>query len=462
LATTLIEQHDKVGGMCTGWQRKGYHFEGAVHWLTGSNPNTELNRLWRETGALASDFPVRYDEVFFSVEHDGHIINLYRDIQRTAREMSAFSPADSAALKRLVKEVHTARRIQMPITNIKGLKAANPARPSAGLLLGMLPALPLMARLGKTSTRDYLAAFQHPALRQALTIVPPEYNATSLIFTLATLDGGDGGFPEGGSLGMAGRMQACFEQLGGQLLLKRKVQRVLVQNATATGVQLDGGETLLAAAVVVAQETHAALQQLFDAPPQDAWLEEVCQAKNSACTFISIGVEAEIPATPLWQLDEPLTHAGQKVEELALNSYLDYPGYAPSGCTALTTALMGDTYEFWQQARAEGRYEQEKQRLAEQLSRALCQRFGLSPSQIAVLDIATPLTYERYTGAWHGAWMTPVEPGGKMATYSGECEISGLFFAGHRLMPPGGMPGAVATGRQAAQLVCRHLDAEFV
>ena len=43
---TLCEQHSIAGGMCTSWKRKGYLFEGAVHWLTGSNPKTELYQLW--------------------------------------------------------------------------------------------------------------------------------------------------------------------------------------------------------------------------------------------------------------------------------------------------------------------------------------------------------------------------------------------------------------------------------
>jgi len=43
---TLYEQHSIAGGMCTSWKRKGYLFEGAVHWLTGSSPKTELYQLW--------------------------------------------------------------------------------------------------------------------------------------------------------------------------------------------------------------------------------------------------------------------------------------------------------------------------------------------------------------------------------------------------------------------------------
>jgi phytoene dehydrogenase-like protein len=42
---TLCEQHSIVGGMCTSWRRKGYLFEGAIHWLTGSSPKTQLYQM---------------------------------------------------------------------------------------------------------------------------------------------------------------------------------------------------------------------------------------------------------------------------------------------------------------------------------------------------------------------------------------------------------------------------------
>jgi len=38
---------------------------------------------------------------------------------------------------------------------------------------------------------------------------------------------------------------------------------------------------------------------------------------------------------------------------------------------------------------------------------------------------------------------------------------SGVYFAGHRIMSPGGLPVAVFTGRQAAQMVCKRFDMVF-
>lgn len=33
---TIFELHDLPGGLCTAWERKGYVFDGCIHYLFGS------------------------------------------------------------------------------------------------------------------------------------------------------------------------------------------------------------------------------------------------------------------------------------------------------------------------------------------------------------------------------------------------------------------------------------------
>lgn len=459
---TLIEQHSIVGGMCTSWKRKGYLFEGGMHWLTGSNPKTAAYQMWKDIGALDESVPVLLNDPFCSVEWEGQIIDLYRDIDKTAEHLRMISPVDEPQLRQLVKDVKAASKMQMPVFDIKGLKSENPKRMSMGFLFKMLPAILVMGRLDKITCADFTMRFKHPGIQRLLSIVPDEYTASSLIFTLATLHTGDGGYPEGGSLPMVHRMAKKFTDLGGKLMLNTQVQRVNIHDDKATGVTLTTG-TLDADAVIVTQETVAALDCLFDTPPQDAWLTELRNnVKPAVCTFVSVGIRAEIPASPEWKLKEPILYAGKTITDLGFYNYTGYEGYAPKGSTALTTALISDTYDFWKQAKDSGRYETEKQALADQISRAICLKYPQADGNIEVIDIATPLTYERYTGAYHGSWMSVTEPGDKMKQYPGDCKsTSGLYFAGHRLIMPGGLPSAVASGRKAAQMICRQFNVTF-
>ena len=464
LDVTLIEQHSISGGMCTSWKRKGYLFEGAMHWLTGSSPKTSLNKIWRDTGALSDDVAVSYGEPFRSVEFGEKTLNVYRNIDKTAQQLRSMSPEDEPLIRRLVKDVKALSKMQAPVFDIKGVKSKNPEPMTPGFFFSMMPAFPTLNRLSKMSCRAYTERFSNPGIQRLLRIVPENYNATSLIFTLASLNAGDGGHPQGGSLAMVSRMEKKFLDLGGELLLNTEVKKVNIENGVATGVTLSD-KTLLADAVVVTQETISALDKLFDVPPSDPWIKTLRKAvKPTVCTFISIGVRAKLPENilPQWKLSTPITYAGRQEEYLSFNSYSGADGYAPDGCTAITTALMGDTYDFWKKAKDEDRYKDEKRAIADQISNALCEKYPQAKGNIEIIDIATPLTYERYTGAYHGSWMTDVEVGDKMTNYPATVEeTQGLYFAGHRLTPPGGLPTAAASGRTAAQHVCKQFDVVF-
>lgn len=459
---TILEQHSIVGGMCTSWKRKGYLFEGAMHWVTGSSPKTEVYGLWADTGAVGEDVPVLLQDSFRSIEWKGQTLHLYRDINKTAEALAALSPEDEKPLRRLARDVKAAVKMTMPIVDIKGVKMKNPKYMGFGFLLKVLPAMVAIGKYGKISCAEFVKTFKHPAIKRLLSFITDDYAATAIVSTLATLHAGDGGYLEGGSLPMVHRMAKTFTGLGGKLMLNTHVKKVCIENGRACGVTTEN-EIFTADAVVVTQETIAALDKLFDSPPGDAWLKNLRENTTPAvCTYVSIGVRTELPdhMLPEWELETPITYAGQTLHTFGFYSYRKY---APAGGTALTTALMADTYDFWKKAKEEGRYETEKQTLGDQIVRALCSKYPECNGKIEVVDIATPLTYERYTGAFRGSWMGIMKPGARSALmYPGYSEsISGLYFAGHRMMLPGGLPVALASGRTAAQLVCRQFGVAF-
>ena len=461
---TLCEQKHSAGGVCTSWKRKGYLFEGAVHWLTGSSQKTELYKIWEETGALNNNVKVYTPDVFHAVEWNGQIINLYRNIEKTAEYLTAISPNDAKRLRQLVNDVKALTALQMQVLDIKGLKTQNPKRMKLWDMIKLLPVFPKLLRLNILSCKEYAEKFEHQGIQDLFRVLWEDYSAVCLIATLSSLDYGDGGYPEGGSLAMVDGMVKTFKDLGGELLLKTKVKKVNIENGAVTGVDLEN-KTLAADAVIVTQETIAAVEQLFDAPLNDVWLNDLRKnIKSEVCTFVGVGIRAKISQTPIpvWKLDEPIVYADKTVTEMFFNNYAVFEGYAPEGCTTLTSILLGDTYNFWKKAKEEGRYEEEKSKLADQIRRVICQKFPQAEGKIEVIDIATPLTYERYTGAYHGSWMSITGAKDKMKTYPGYSKsVKGLYFAGHRLMPPGGLPVALSTGRTAAQMVCRQFKMMF-
>ena len=76
-------------------------------------------------------------------------------------------------------------------------------------------------------------------------------------------------------------------------------------------------------------------------------------------------------------------------------------------------------------------------------------------------DVATPITWERYTGNWRGAyegWMFGAYEGNMKKTLPG---LDNFFMAGQWVNPGGGMPTAVMSGNHTIQLICKKDKKEF-
>jgi phytoene dehydrogenase-like protein len=257
-----------------------------------------------------------------------------------------------------------------------------------------------------------------------------------------------------------------FTGSGGILRCNTKVNRVLIKDGKAAGVETKDG-TIPADAVIVAADTLSAVDTLFDEPLHEGWMDALRRRETSLIinTFISMGIEADLsdlPETMVFPLDRPIKIGDFTVDNLNLNNYAPYPEYAPKGCTAITSSISVDTYEYWKNARQQGLYNQCKKEIFDAVLNRLEERFPRIKGKMRTWDVATPLTYERYCGTYHGSWMTITPPGHPRILYPSKAKkIGALYFAGQRMQPPGGMPIALITGRRAAQYLCRDFGAVF-
>lgn len=464
----IYEMHTIPGGNSTSWMREGYLFEGGMHWLVGSNPKLPLHQVWREVGALQDNNPIYNRDPFMTYMDGSEQIHLFRDVKRLRQHLLTISPQDKEAINQLIKDIKRLGKIVMPIMDIEGLRAKYKSKLPVSLALQMLPALRRMHKLGGISVSEYIERFQHPGIRALLgnVVGDGEFAASSLAFTMGGFITGDGGYPEGGSLQMARNMANTFTGLGGGIHYGTRVERIHVKDGFAEGVWVNG-ELHESDAVIVAADTRAAIDQLFDEPLCDPWMEdlrrELAPLNN---TFIGIGVKADLkhlPETMIFPLERPFSHEGTEYHTIAFNNYANYEGYAPEGCTALTCAIMQDTYDEWKAAKEDGSYKQKKEALAQAIIDCLASCIPETAGNVETWTVATPLTYERFCGTYRGSWMSILQADYRQRQqYPCKSEtIQGLFFAGQRLTLPGDLPVAVSTGRQSVQQLCVDLNDVF-
>ncbi|MDR2957140.1 MAG: NAD(P)/FAD-dependent oxidoreductase [Coriobacteriales bacterium] len=463
---TILEGHSKAGGNCTSWRRGGYLFEGGMHWLTGSNPNEPLNKLWRTVGALDDQVVIHYPEPYFTLDYQGMPISLFRNVDKTEHHLIAISPEDEKVIRELCKSVRKVQGLTLPVIDLKGVRTTNKQSMPLSMIFTGISMLSLMNSLSKTPQSEYINRFKHAGIRDLLySNSNAESGMLPLIFTLGVLTRGDGGFPEGGSLPFVERIVNTYLAGGGELLLRSRADQVIIENNQAVGVSF-GDRQLPCDAVIVTADTMA-VNSLFEQPLQADWLDTMQNStKPTMVTLVSLGVNADLSQYPrgyVFKPQNPIRLADQEYQCLSVNNYSGDQFYSPPGKTALTIHLGGDTYDFWKQAKQNGSYLEAKEKIAAAVIQALATQIPEVDGKVEVIDVATPLTYERYLGNWRGSWMTEMTSGMKMQNYPAVIEgLAGLYFAGQRMQPPGGLPVALLSGRTAVQYLCRDTDTMFV
>jgi phytoene dehydrogenase-like protein len=162
-------------------------------------------------------------------------------------------------------------------------------------------------------------------------------------------------------------------------------------------------------------------------------------------------------------LDDPITIGGQEWKRLNVQIYNFDPSLAPAGKTVMRVYFATD-YEYWYKLKQNPeRYEAEKEKAADLVVASLESRFPGIAAQVEMRDVATPMTFEHYTGNWQGTFM-----GWQTSTKTLIMRMSKIlprlknfYMAGMWVEPGGGVPTAAMSGRNVTQMICKQDKRSF-
>ena len=158
---------------------------------------------------------------------------------------------------------------------------------------------------------------------------------------------------------------------------------------------------------------------------------------------------------------------GDKVRNnLPVHIYNQDPTLAPAGKTAVTIMFDSD-YEYWKNLAADrSAYLKKKEEVSQTGIALLEQRFPGITRLVEVTDVATPLTFERYTGNWKGTfegWLiTPQNAGVIMKPMPQTLlDLRNFYMCGQWVEPGGGLPTAIMSGKRLVRKICREDHIKF-
>jgi len=446
---TLIEQLPQIGGKAGEVVQDGFCFD------TGPSVFTLPQVLSDIFMAAGEDLPVSLTPLAPLCRYlfpSGFVWDVYRDVGKTTAQLAE---RDAKAYRDLLEE---ARRLYEDAAPTFVLGAA------PGPLALLCYALRYGLKAHPTRTLPQLLARFNPGpelsqffLRFATYLGANPYRAPAILHNVAWVELGLGVYyPQGGVKGVVRALEALARRLGVMIRTGVTVERLVVQWDRVSEVVTDQG-SYRAEAVISALDIVRTHELLGRATP-------LASREPSLSGFVLLlGVAGETPQlahhTISFTADYPAEFAaiarGQPPQDptlyLSLSCKSD-PEQAPAGCEnwfvmANAPALRpGDDWSATGLA------------YAEHLERVLAQR-GLDVRERHCFRIyRTPQDLARlgYRGSIYGSaphsLITTLRP---RQTLSG---LRNLALAGGTVHPGGGIPLALLSGQQAAQLVLRRLS----
>ena len=480
----VCEQAGQVGGLFNSFRRGGYLFDGGIKAVENS---AVMMPMLAQLGLLES-VKLRRSPIALVTGGDVQPMLGFADVEAYFRALEALSPGEQAGLRRVLADTRTVYALLdaalcFPIPFFAPPGSGREAQKAwFQRNAAALTRLPRAAALMKTDLRSYLRRhLEHAGLVNLLSQLFPD--GTSAFFGLGYFRMfQDYYYPSGGIQAIPAALAESLTASGGEIRLKTRVERVLLDGRQACGVRLAGGEELPAGHVIAAGDLRQALTHLLPPgilPPSFERKLARAQVSHSVFNlFLGIDLPAEslnlggcqhifyapdldgISEADRVERADYFAHVPQEISVPCLHQ----PDLAPPGKTGLVVSAMTSWHFDGGWEREPSAYAALKDRCARQMITSLERLIPGLTGHTELCFAATPRTVASLTSNTQGAIMGWSYhrgrglPRGNFLRMRGSVltPVPRLLTAGHWAFSPGGSPVAVLTGKLAAEHVLKN------
>lgn len=463
--TEIYEKNTVVGGECTGWDREGYYIDNCIHWLMGTTPGTDLNKIWSDSGALDGVKILTSDKMYTS-ELNGEKLTLWKDIDRTEKEMVELSPEDEIEIRNLMKNCRSARKVQIPArTPAEQMKIGDLLR----MTFTMGTALKMFKVYKGMDTQDLMNRFQHPLIRCTISdFCTKESLAHSFPMSYGNYVSGDGGIPQGGSRAMAQRIRKRFEDLGGKVFAPASVEKIVLNDAgKAIGITLSDGRLIHGDYFVAACDTDYTFSHLLDRERMDDVLREAYEYPEAYPVYgmfqVAFAVDSDVDMLngEIMMESSQVRFADFVSPRITVKNFNYEPSFAPAGKQILQVMLgmTDEGWKYWSELnRDKEAYRARKMEIAGNILKMLEEKYPPYQGKMKILDVWTPVTYHRYCNAYKGynqAYTITKQSRQQVYPSPFVKGVDNVIIAGQWMSAPGGLPGAAIQGKYSIQRILK-------
>ncbi|PKP52136.1 MAG: hypothetical protein CVT92_10235 [Bacteroidetes bacterium HGW-Bacteroidetes-1] len=465
--TEIIEMHAVAGGQCTAWERKKYRFDYCLHWLVGTSKGA-FHDIWKETNVINDDTEIIDHEIHSQIfDKDRNEFIIYSNIDRWEKYLLEIAPEDTRTIKRMCNDMRKSALLEPFALPPELRKPLDYLR----IIPVMLPIFNLVRKFGHLTCKEYFnkLGFKSDKIKSVLDAMYGDRNFSALafIFMLGWFNQKNAGYIKGGSFPLAQRMVEKFENLGGKILYKTKVEKIIIENNTAKGIVLSDGTQILSDYVISAADGYTTIFKMLDGKYVS---KKVDYAYKNWELFTPL-VQVSFGINKIIQSESPIIINTSKDLKIGMTK-LEY-GYsvmnysydstmAPEGKTSIVM-WYESPWKLWEHLEGDD-YNNEKKQIEKDAVAYLEIEFPGISEFIEVVDVATPKTDVRYTGVKDGAYegFMPSKENMMKSLDMTLPKLQNFYMAGQWLFPGGGLPPSAQTGKWVVQLICKKEKQGFI
>ncbi|HUJ19675.1 MAG TPA: NAD(P)/FAD-dependent oxidoreductase [Nitrospirota bacterium] len=475
LKVALVEEQPQPGGYLVSFRRKGYVFDSSIQWLNQCNARGLVNRVFRH---IAPDFPVcRNMKRIHRYKGKSFDYVLTSEPEKLRDQLIRDHPEDRQGIVRFFEDC---RRIGMHFDKLN-------------LCMRVIETMTLQEKLrfGLKMTRwtaPVWKYFRMPAeegvnlyfrTEGMKKLFCSEEKFMSMIMPVCWAYTGDIQSPPDGGTGVfADWLCRQIEAASSRVILNSAVEKILLENGRAAGVRLSNGHRISSQYVIATCDLQHLYENMLPAGVvPDRLMRDVRKADlYPSGVNIFLGLDCDIAGLGLHEELTCITeecanrtdHSGKDPHKISLivqaPSVRD-PSLAPQGKSTLTihTAAWMDYEDNWKTDEGLGRgkaYREFKEQYAQVLISRVEKAMGVDlRKHIEVMEVATPVTYWRYSrnrgGTTMGQKPTMKNITSRVAHY--HTPVKNLLLGGHWAEYGGGVPIAVKAAANASLLILQEM-----
>lgn len=469
----VIEQHDKVGGYMSAFERDDYRFEVSLHAMDGLG-----RELFPKLGIEEKVKVVKFDPAYRSIFPD-FTFDVPADPEVYRERLKEKFPHEAEGIDKLFEDLILIYEGMRCVMNLQDGK-------ETGATIWKIVKKPIMfwpmIKYWDTTCSEMLADYIHDEKLIALFLQLMAYTGTSadevsgMFFAMMWISYHHVGFYyfEGGSQAVTDALAEVVEENGGQILLNTLATKIVIEDGAAVAVQTNDGKEFKCRYVV---SNANAADTLFKMVGREQLPEEYATKVEQMVIglpafVVYLGVNHDFSKSfppgihsyfvnPGYDQNEIFKYFRQGVPEKAMFGLINYtmadPTDAPKGknVIAVVSIMPYDYKGDWYESESYEKYTALKDEVARiYLKRA--EKFvpGLS-QHIEVMEVGSPRTMEHYTLNPRGSifgWEFSKEQS-MMKRLPQKTPIKNLYLSGAWAFPGGGQSAVLMGGETVGRTI---------